>query len=269
MKASTILVALFLLTVGCDRMNTDIDSAGSMSCSQFNRLAGTVTQQDVTRTSATREQFEAFKKGIAHHAGMLASVRRFSEKGLQFSRNKNRLNWLMANSFEMTRSFCIGREQDEMKDVAIEQFDYLLAGMANPAPTNEVIERERKGTASLEKNENEPKQETTTMNSTAGMVGTWEGWEDKNEMWQTVMNVKRVGARYEVALDVRGPGCIGSIDGTATLSGNILTLVKEDDDKVCTITARIEGAYAYIAQDNCSHYHGAACDFGATLNKTP
>ena len=132
MKAFAILVTFALLAVGCDRVGAGSSSAHSMTCSQFNGLTDTTTQQDIARTRATSEQFDAFKKVIAHHAGMLASTNRFSDRNraLQLARNNNQMGWLMANSLDMTRSFCIGRESDEMKDVAIEQFNYLLDAMA-------------------------------------------------------------------------------------------------------------------------------------------
>lgn len=263
MKAPAILVVFALLTAGCDKISTGNGNARAMTCSQFNGLAGTITQQDVARARATSEQFDAFKKVIAHHAGMLASVHRFSDRnrGLQLARNNDQMGWLMANSLDMTRSFCIGREHDEMKDVAIEQFDYLLVAMANPMPPNELIERDRRSTNVQDADKNEHKEEPAAIGSTADIIGKWEKWGEGE------MIVRKAGSSYEVSLNLSKEGCIAQIDGTATLSGNVLNLVKNDDDQVCTITAKILGSSAHISGNNCSYYHGAACDFSGTLDK--
>lgn len=115
----------------------------------------------------------------------------------------------------------------------------------------------------------------TTMSSlrpserNASIAGRWEGWDGPDGAWQTVMNVGQAARGYKVTLEVRGPGCIGSIEGAATLSGTTLTLTSNDAlaERVCTVTADIEGTSARMSYDQCSDYHGAACDFGATLTQ--
>jgi hypothetical protein len=57
----------------------------------------------------------------------------FSSKkeALQFAIKNNLLIMLVGNSLAMTRAECFDRRDEPMNDVAIEQFDYLLDGIAD------------------------------------------------------------------------------------------------------------------------------------------
>lgn len=97
-------------------------------------------------------------------------------------------------------------------------------------------------------------------------VGTWIGSLAGES--QRVMSIKKSGSNYLVSIDIRSPGCIGSIDGIASISDNALKLVKVEDDKTCEITATISANTAQLSQKGCTYYHGAACDgFSGTYRK--
>ena len=96
------------------------------------------------------------------------------------------------------------------------------------------------------------------------IAGVWQGKLEGDGG----MEIKVAPAGFEVAVNVSdASGCSGIIDGPGTLSGNTLTLLKKQDDQVCTITAKFSGDTAELSEDNCSGYHGAACGFSGTLKK--
>lgn len=109
----------------------------------------------------------------------------------------------------------------------------------------------------------QPKLEPTT--STApSITGTWKGTlEGDGEM-----NIKPTPTGFAVTLGVSSSsGCAGSIEGSASLANNVLTLSKKDDDQVCTITVKFSGDTAEVDENNCSYYHGAACGFSGNLSR--
>lgn len=96
------------------------------------------------------------------------------------------------------------------------------------------------------------------------IAGAWQGTLEGDGG----MEIKVAPTGFDVAVNVSdASGCAGSVEGHATLSGNLLTLIKKEEDQVCTITARFSGDTAELNEDNCSGYHGAACGFTGTLNK--
>lgn len=96
------------------------------------------------------------------------------------------------------------------------------------------------------------------------IAGVWQGALEGDGG----MEIKVVPTGFDVAVNVSdASGCSGSIDGSGTLSGNTLTLIKKEEDQVCTITATFSGDTAELSEDNCSGYHGAACGFSGTLKK--
>lgn len=96
------------------------------------------------------------------------------------------------------------------------------------------------------------------------IAGAWQGTLEGDGG----MEIKVAPTGFDVAVNVSdASGCSGSIDGLGTLSGNTLTLIKKEEDQVCTITARFSGDTAELSEDNCTGYHGAACGFSGTLKK--
>lgn len=96
------------------------------------------------------------------------------------------------------------------------------------------------------------------------IAGAWQGTLEGDGG----MEIKVAPTGFDVTINVSdASGCSGSIDGLGTLSGNTLTLIKKEEDQVCTITARFSGDTAELNEDNCSGYHGAACGFSGTLKK--
>lgn len=81
---------------------------------------------------------------------------------------------------------------------------------------------------------------------------------------------------FDVSLEVSGPtGCGGSFHETGYLSeygaGLSVRYLKlfyvEDDGEKCVIDIKFAGDFADISEDNCSRFHGAACDFSGRLKK--
>lgn len=82
------------------------------------------------------------------------------------------------------------------------------------------------------------------------------------------MKIKPATTGFDVALSVSSPsGCTGSIEGSASLVNDVLTLTKKEDDQACTVTIKFSGDTAEVDENNCSYYHGAACGFSGTLNR--
>lgn len=95
-----------------------------------------------------------------------------------------------------------------------------------------------------------------------GIIGRWSGRLEGDG----TMEIDPAPTGFKVSLRVSGPsGCIGSIEGTSPLSGDTITLIKEKDGRLCTITIKFAGETAEIGEHNCSDYHGAACGFNGTL----
>lgn len=96
------------------------------------------------------------------------------------------------------------------------------------------------------------------------IAGVWQGALEGDGG----MEIKVAQTGFDVAVNVSdASGCSGSINGIGTLSGNTMTLIKKEEDQVCTITAKFSGDAAELSEDNCSGYHGAACGFSGTLKK--
>lgn len=96
------------------------------------------------------------------------------------------------------------------------------------------------------------------------IAGVWQGALEGDGG----MEIKVAPTGFDVAVNVSdASGCAGSVEGHGTLSGNLLTLVKKEEDQVCTITAKFSGDTAVLNEDNCSGYHGVACGFSGTLKK--
>lgn len=108
---------------------------------------------------------------------------------------------------------------------------------------------------------------TATQNTATdanSILGNWEGrLEGDGEM-----QVTRVPNGFNLAIGVGAEGCGGSLEGSAQLSGNTLTLVKKDDDRQCTLKVVFDNGDAHITEDGCTGYHGMACGFTGKLRKT-
>ena len=83
------------------------------------------------------------------------------------------------------------------------------------------------------------------------------------------MEIDPAPAGFKIILRVSGPsGCIGFFESTGPLSGDKITLKKEKEGRVCTISVRFKAwDIAEINENNCSEYHGAACGFRGTLKR--
>ena len=104
-------------------------NAADINCRDFSALSGVSTHEDYKKSKSTAEQFNLFRVVIANHAGRIAVFQPLSRRNnaLQFVlKNEEMKSFVIGNAFEMTISFCVDRKNDPMKDVAIEQFDYLL-----------------------------------------------------------------------------------------------------------------------------------------------
>jgi hypothetical protein len=104
----------------------------AMTCSDFNRLAPpAATVKQVLDAPASEPQVTAFKKVIADHAADV-SFNRFSarSRALTQVRKNNQLVIFVRESLALTRWFCFENPRADMRDVAIEQFDYLLDAVA-------------------------------------------------------------------------------------------------------------------------------------------
>ncbi|MBH2020439.1 MAG: hypothetical protein I8H91_13045 [Burkholderiales bacterium] len=110
----------------------------------------------------------------------------------------------------------------------------------------------------------QPQTAPPAKSSSPSVSGTWKGsLEGDGEM-----KIKPATAGFDVALSVSSPsGCGGSIEGSASLVNDVLTLTKKEDDQVCTVTIKFSGDTAEVDENNCSYYHGAACGFSGTLNR--
>lgn len=96
------------------------------------------------------------------------------------------------------------------------------------------------------------------------IAGVWQGKLEGDGG----MEIKVAPTGFDVAVNVSdASGCAGSVEGHGTLSGNLLTLIKKEEDQVCTITVKFSGDTSEVSEDNCSGYHGAACGFSGTLKK--
>lgn len=106
--------------------------SNAMSCMNFNNLNNEINMDDVKSKNFSREQFEEFKKVIAHQSGIISSMQPLSKRNRALKKslnNKELLSWVMRNSLDMTRAFCIENKNASMQSVAIENFEYLLDAM--------------------------------------------------------------------------------------------------------------------------------------------
>jgi hypothetical protein len=64
-----------------------------------------------------------------------------------------------------------------------------------------------------------------------------------------------------VAVYVGANGCVGDVDGQATVRGDVLELTKDEDGNACSLTIHRSATGATIAENNCVFGHGASCSF--------
>jgi len=73
-----------------------------------------------------------------------------------------------------------------------------------------------------------------------------------------------------VAVYVGTRGCLGDMDGQATVRGDVLELIKDDGGDDCGLTIHRSATGATIAESNCVLDHGTSCSFdtqGKTLHR--
>ena len=102
--------------------------ANALTCDQFNTMgisANSVT--DVAKSSATREQVDAFKKAIGDHVADLSGFGFSShKKALNLVRKNDKLTLFVRESLVLTRVECFSHKTNNFKETSIEQFNYLL-----------------------------------------------------------------------------------------------------------------------------------------------
>lgn len=104
-------------------------------------------------------------------------------------------------------------------------------------------------------------QEAPATAKTPDVSGVWEGPSGVK------MDVKATSLGFDVALNIVTANCTGEIAGSASLSSNVLTLSKKEENQTCTVNIKFSGNSAQIEEDNCSYYHGMACNFSGELKK--
>lgn len=107
-------------------------SVHAMTCTEFTRLGpSAATVKQVLDAPASEPQVVAFRKVIADHAANV-SFNRFSgrSKALALVRKNDQLVMFVRESLGMTRVFCFEKPGANMRDVATEQFNYLLDAVA-------------------------------------------------------------------------------------------------------------------------------------------
>jgi hypothetical protein len=84
----------------------------------------------------------------------------------------------------------------------------------------------------------------------------------------------KIGPAHEgkswVAVYVGANGCLGDIDGQATVRGDVLEFTKDADANDCALTIHRSATGAAITENNCVTGHGLSCDFdtrGQTLRR--
>jgi hypothetical protein len=110
----------------------------------------------------------------------------------------------------------------------------------------------------------QPQTALPVQSSSPSISGAWKGsLEGDGEM-----KISPAVTGFDVGLSVSSPsGCTGSIEGSASLVNDVLTLTKKEDDQVCTVTIKFSGDSAEVDENNCSYYHGVACGFSGTLHR--
>lgn len=104
----------------------------AMTCGQFNALGvGENTKDKILDTPPNGVQVSKYKEVIAQHAANMSSGVTPKGKALQLAmKDEQFFTKLLVETLAMTRVFCIERQNDSMRDVAIEQLDYLLNAIA-------------------------------------------------------------------------------------------------------------------------------------------
>ena len=70
---------------------------------------------------------------------------------------------------------------------------------------------------------------------------------------------------FSVALSVATQGCKGTMQGTGTVKGHIMTITDQAGN--CSLSLMHAGPNVQIDVDSCSGYIGASCDFSGTVTR--
>lgn len=99
------------------------------------------------------------------------------------------------------------------------------------------------------------------------LVGTWEG-EGEGHVSMSVSPADAGDVGLKVAIQTAVPDrCSGSVEGLATVQDHRLTLTKTENGETCVIDVLFKGNSAEINENDCSNFHGFACNFSATVQK--
>lgn len=121
--------SLSLLVIFGGLLSLSPANAADINCRDFAALSGVSTHEDYKKSKSNEDQFNAYIVVIANHAGLIASLRPLSRRNAALQlvlQNEEMKSFVIGNAFEMTINTCVDRRNVSMRDVAIEQFDYLL-----------------------------------------------------------------------------------------------------------------------------------------------
>lgn len=102
--------------------------AQSMDCAQFTASGiSAKSVDDISKTSATSDQVQAFKKIIGDHVADLSGYGFSSrKKALKLVRKNKKLVVFVRESLILTRVECFLHKDQALKETSINQFNYLL-----------------------------------------------------------------------------------------------------------------------------------------------
>lgn len=84
---------------------------------------------------------------------------------------------------------------------------------------------------------------------------------DRAGMEQQATITAGTAGAYHVRLTVSAERCVGKLDATGRMQGDILVASPPKPDDACRITIRKTGSGIAIDEDKCLSHHGAACEF--------
>jgi hypothetical protein len=82
-------------------------------------------------SSATSAQISEFKKAVVDHAANLSGFGFSSKtKAINYVKKHNQLAEVLRDALMLTRASCFNQPNDQMKKVAVEQFNFTLEVIA-------------------------------------------------------------------------------------------------------------------------------------------
>ncbi len=84
---------------------------------------------------------------------------------------------------------------------------------------------------------------------------------------QELRITKRADGRLDVKAEVGARACTGEVEASGTADGDVLKAEARDGNETCTLTLRRTKKGLRVEEDNCSLFHGAACEFSGDYRK--